>query len=181
MDDKGGDHKDLKDFGVFILSGEIDEDAAEDVIEWILEANLNKAGKHLTLILNSPGGCVASGMAIIDVMRGSKIPVHTVGLGLIASMGLGIFIAGHKGHRVLTPNTMVMSHQFSGFAVGKEHDLIATNKHHAIVGETMVRHYKRCSNLSEKKVREVLLGPSDLWLTPQEALDLGLCDEVKDI
>lgn len=181
MDDKKPDRKDLEEFGIKILSGEVDEDSAGDLIQFILEEGLNKTHPHLTLILNSPGGCVASGMAIVDVMKGSKIPIHTVGIGMIASMGLSIFIAGEKGHRTLTPNTMILSHQFSGWTVGKEHELLATAKHHNLVGEMMVRHYRRCTGLSDKRVREELLPPTDVWLTAQQALALGICDEVKNI
>jgi len=181
MDDKKPDRKDLEEFGIKILSGEVDDDSAGEVMQFVLEANLNKAFPHLTLILNSPGGCVASGMAIVDTIKGSRIPVHTVGVGMIASMGLSIFIAGAKGHRTLTPNTMILSHQFSGWTVGKEHELLASAKHHNMVGEMMVRHYRKCTGLKDKEVREKLLPPTDVWLTADEALKLGICDEVKNI
>src|SRR5574344_1834410 len=59
---------------------------------------------HLTLIINSPGGDLNSAFAIIDCMKGSALPVHTIGLGLIASCGILTFMSGEKGHRILTPN-----------------------------------------------------------------------------
>src|SRR4051812_26572110 len=103
MADEAPEVKSLEEHGIKLLTNEIDDDNCDDVIRFIIESNLNAAHDHLTLIVNSPGGYVTSGFALIDVMEGSKIPVHTVGLGQIASMGLNIFIAGAKGHRTLTP------------------------------------------------------------------------------
>src|SRR6516162_185141 len=108
------DTKSLGDHGIYLLTGEIDESECEETIRFILEANLNNGHEYLTMIVNSPGGYVNAGFSLIDVMNGSKTEIRTVGLGILASMGLLIFIAGKKGKRSLTPNTMVMSHQWSG-------------------------------------------------------------------
>jgi ATP-dependent Clp protease protease subunit len=114
-------------------------------------------------------------------MRGSAIPIRTIGLGQIASAGLMIFIAGDKGMRILTPNTSILSHQYSWGAIGKEHELFATVKEFDLTTKKMIQHYKKCTGLSEAKIREVLLPPQDVWLSPQEAKKLGLCDDVKDL
>jgi ATP-dependent Clp protease protease subunit len=114
-------------------------------------------------------------------MRGSKIPVHTVGLGCIASAGLLTFISGAKGNRTITPNTSILSHQWSWGQVGKEHELIATMREFELTTVRMINHYKKCTGLSDKIVRERLLPPQDVWLSPQEALKYKLCDAVKDI
>jgi ATP-dependent Clp protease protease subunit len=178
--DKNKEYRTLKESGVFILTGTIDEESTADAIEFILEANLNKAHKSLTLVINSGGGEVYSGFALIDVMQGSKIPVHTTGLGMIASMGLSIFMAGAKGHRVLTPNTMIMSHQFSAWTFGKEHELLATQKELDLLSKNLIAHYKRHTGIkSDAQVRAKLLPASDVWLTAAEAKKLGICDHVK--
>jgi len=156
--------------------------SAKNVVEWIFEANFaEERPELLNLIICSPGGDLNAAFAVIDVMRGSAIPVRTIGLGQIASAGLMMFIAGTKGHRLLTPNTSILSHQYSWGAFGKEHELFATVKEFDLTTKKMIQHYKKCSGLSEAKIREVLLPPQDMWLSPQEAKKLGLCDDVKDL
>jgi ATP-dependent Clp protease protease subunit len=114
-------------------------------------------------------------------MRGSAVPIRTVGLGQIASAGLMMFIAGEKGNRVLTPNTSILSHQYSWGAFGKEHELFATVKEFDLTTKKMISHYKKCTGLNEKKIREVLLPPQDIWLGALEAKQLGICDHVKEL
>ena len=161
---------------------EISLSSAKNVAEWIFEANFAEDRPELlNLIICSPGGDLNAAFAVIDVMRGSAIPVRTIGLGQIASAGLMMFIAGTKGHRLLTPNTSILSHQYSWGAFGKEHELFATVKEFDLTTKKMIQHYKKCSGLAESKIREVLLPPQDMWLSPQEAKKLGLCDDVKDL
>jgi ATP-dependent Clp protease, protease subunit len=175
------DKNSLDDHGIFLFSGEVEDDKCEDAIRFVLESNLNGELDHITMIINSPGGFVNAGFSVIDTIEGSKIPVHTVGLGLIASMGLNLFITGKKGSRVLTPNTMVISHQWSGVRYGKEHELIASQKRDSIVTDMILRHYKKHTGLSEKDIRKYLLPESDVYLTSKEAKKLGICDIVKDL
>lgn len=173
----------LRDHGYFLLMKEIDQDSCSEVIRWIIEENLARRGrkKQLTLIIHSEGGDLQAAFAVIDTMMGSAIPVRTVGLGMIASAGLCIFIAGAKGHRILTPNTSVLSHQFSWHSEGKEHELFAAMKEFNLTRERMLYHYKHCTGLPDDKIREFLLPPQDVWLSAQEALGLGLCDQIKQV
>ena len=92
-----------------------------------------------------------------------------------------IFISGEKGERILTPNTSILSHQYTWGAFGKEHELFATVKEFDLTTKKMIEHYKKTTGLVEKKIREVLLPPQDVWLSPAEAKKLGLCDDVKDL
>jgi ATP-dependent Clp protease protease subunit len=179
-DDKFESRKPLEEYGIFPLSGEIDDRNVDDAIRFILESNLDGSFDHLTLIVNSPGGFVSCGFALIDVMAGSRLPIHTVGLGQISSMGLTIFIAGSFGHRILTPNTLIMSHQWSGERWGKEHELIAQQKQDEIVSKQMMRHYVKCTKMSEKDVRKYLFPANDVFLTAQEAKKLNICDIDKE-
>lgn len=166
----------------YLLMEDISLSSAKNVVEWIFEANFaEERPELLNLIICSPGGDLNAAFAVIDVMRGSAIPVRTIGLGQIASAGLMMFIAGTKGHRLLTPNTSILSHQYSWGAFGKEHELFATVKEFDLTTKKMIQHYKKCSGLAEAKIREVLLPPQDMWLSPQEAKKLGLCDDVKDL
>jgi len=174
------DKPSLSDLGIFLFSGEVDTDLTNDAISFILESNYEKNRENLTLIVNSEGGYVNSGFGLISIMEGSSIPIYTVGLGMIASMGLNIFIAGHKGTRTLTPNTLIISHQWSGGRVGKEHELIASQKRDNIISEMILKHYRKYTGLSEKNIKKYLLPPSDVYLTAHEALKLGICDIVKE-
>ncbi len=166
----------------FLLMEEINLQTAKQTIEWIFECNFQEERPDLlNLIITSPGGDLNAAFAIIDTMRGSAIPIRTIGLGQIASAGLMIFIAGAKGKRLLTPNTSILSHQYSWGAFGKEHELFATVKEFDLTTKKMIAHYKKCSGLSEAKIKELLLPPQDMWLSPLEAKKLGLCDEVKEL
>ena len=174
----GGDSK----HSFFLMMEEISLQTCKSAVEWILEANFTEERPEmLNLIITSPGGDLNAAFALIDVMRGSAIPVRTIGLGQIASAGLMIFIAGEKGQRILTPNTSILSHQYSWGAIGKEHELFAQIKEFDLTTKKVIDHYKRCTGLADKKIREVLLPPQDVWLSPLEAKKLGLCDDVKDL
>jgi ATP-dependent Clp protease protease subunit len=170
----------LRDRGMYFLSANFDATSANAVVTWILESNFEKSSNydHLTLIINSPGGHVSAAFSMIDMMNGSKLPVHTLGLGMIASCGLLTFMAGK--HRILTPNTAILSHQFSAGAYGKEHELLAGVKEFTNTEKRLFDHYKRCTKLSDKIIREKLLCPSDTWLTGAEAKKYNICDEIRN-
>jgi ATP-dependent Clp protease protease subunit len=166
----------------FLMMEEISLSSCKQAVEWIFEANFaEERPEMLNLLITSPGGDLNAAFALIDVMRGSAIPVRTIGLGQIASAGLMIFIAGDKGMRLLTPNTSILSHQYSWGAIGKEHELFAQIKEFDLTTKKVIDHYKRSTGLADKKIREVLLPPQDVWLSPIEAKKLGLCDDVKDL
>ena len=166
----------------FLLMEEVSLATCKQAIEWIFEANFSEERPDmLNLIICSPGGDLNAAFALVDTMRGSAIPIRTIGLGQIASAGLMIFIAGDKGQRLLTPNTSILSHQYSWGAFGKEHELFATIKEFDLTTKRMIAHYKKCTGLKEEQIREVLLPPQDMWLSAVEAKKLGICDDVKDL
>ena len=168
--------------GFYLLMEEVSLNSVKPLVEWILEANFaEQRPELLNLIICSPGGDLNAAFAVIDTMRGSAIPIRTIGLGQIASAGLLIFAAGNKGHRILTPNTSILSHQYSWGAFGKEHELFATVKEFDLTTKRMIAHYKKCTGLNDAQIRETLLPPQDIWLSPDESKKLGLCDHVKDL
>lgn len=174
---------DLTEKGIYLLSDSIDDKSVKDPINWIFTENLKKDSErkeHLTLIINSYGGAVSSGFALIDTMMGSQIPVWTIGLGLIASCGLLIFMSGAKGHRIITENTEILTHQFAAGSYGKEHELLANMARHSHTADRIIGHYKKCTGLSKDTIRKELLPASDIWLTPKQALEYNLCDQVKE-
>ena len=165
--ESGAEDKDeLLDKGIKIFMGDVNMKTMEPIIEWILAANLSwkKNQKELTLAICSPGGDLNACFALIDVMQGSRIPIRTVGMGMIASCGLLMFISGTKGKRILTPNTSILSHQYSWGSYGKEHELFATVREYELTTERMVNHYKKCTGLKDGMIREKLLPHSVVWL-----------------
>jgi len=170
----------LNDHGMMVLMGGIDTDSVKPVIEWILHENFVKKKKHkeLLLMICSEGGDLEPAFALIDVIKASRIPIKTVGLGQIASCGLLIFLAGTKGRRVLTPNTSVLSHQFSWGSAGKVHELFATIKEFELTQQRMVRHYQESTGLDEETIKTILLPPQDVYLSAEEALNYNICDAI---
>lgn len=166
----------------FLLMDDIDNESIRSVCEWIIDANFSEEKPEiLNLMICSGGGSLSAGFALIDVMRGSGIPVRTIGIGEIASAGLMIFMAGMKGERVLTPNTSILSHQYSWSSFGKHHELISTTKAFDLTNDMLLRHYKKFTNLNEEKIKKILLPAHDVWLSPEEALKYGLCDMIKEL
>jgi ATP-dependent Clp protease protease subunit len=166
-----------------VLMDEINHETVKPVIEWILHENHVRKKKHkeLLLMICSEGGNIAEAFALIDVMRSSKIPVKTVGLGSIASCGLLIFMAGAAGRRILTPNTSILSHQFSWESEGKSHELFATIKEFELTQKRMVTLYRDATGLEDDVIRKVLLPPQDVWLSAEEALGYHICDAIADL
>ena len=171
----------LSERGFNMFMGDVTQETMKPLIEWIIAENFNqeKKKKVLTLGVCAPGGDLNACFALVAVMKGSQIPIRTIGMGMIASCGLLMFISGEKGRRILTPNTSILSHQYSWGTYGKEHELFAQVKEYDLTTERIINHYKKCTGLTEKDIREYLLPPHDVWLSAKEAKKLGLCDLIK--
>ena len=174
-------HSELLLRGHHVFMSDVTQETMKPLIDWIISENFNQKEKkrELTLGICSPGGDLNACFALVDVMKGSKIPIRTIGMGMIASCGLLMFISGEKGRRILTPNTSILSHQYSWGTYGKEHELFAQVKEYDLTTERIVNHYKKCTGLSEKDIRKYLLPPHDVWLSAKEAKKLGLCDKIQ--
>lgn len=171
----------LKENGILFMDKKFDQENCMPLVKMIMEYNLmpkSKAPEVIHLYINSPGGEVASAFHLIDVIKQSRIPVHTYGMGSIASCGVLLMMAGENGHRYLTQNTTIMSHQYSYGSSGKEHELYAKIKQFEISSEKMMDHYKKCTGKGRKYIRKHLLPESDMWLTPDEAIIHGIADKV---
>ncbi len=166
----------------FLLNGIISQETSQNVCEWILGCNYaEEPPEAMTLFINSDGGDLHAAWGIIDMMRGSEIPIRTVGLGIIASAGLLIFSSGKKGMRVLTENTTVMSHQYSWGSVGKHHELIAQVKEFDMTHARLIKHLKKITGLKEEQILKSLMPPQDAYYDAEEAVKLGLADVVKNL
>jgi ATP-dependent Clp protease protease subunit len=171
----------LEENGTYLFMEGFNMTSCAKAIRFVLERNMMAKGDRpdeLTFVINSPGGDVNSMFALVDTIKGSKIPVRMIGLGQIASCGLMLFLAGTKGRRFITPNTAILSHQFSWGSFGKEHELFATVKEFTMTQARILEHYKKCTGLSDKKIKQFLLPPEDVWLSSKEAVDLGVADHI---
>lgn len=172
----------LQEHGIFVFMDEVSAQSVKPIVEWILYENYvtKHRKRELLLMICSPGGDLQDAFALIDVMHNSQIPIKTVGLGQIASSGLLIFMAGTKGRRILTPNTSILSHQFSWYNEGKAHELFATMREYELTQARMIDHYRRCTDAGDDIIREYLLPAQDRWLSAEEALKLNICDQVSE-
>jgi len=163
---------------IHFLYGDIDEDNVMDAIYWITYENLQSGDYPLTLYINSDGGSLQDAFALIDVMRKSKKPIHTIGLGSVCSSAFMIFAAGKKGHRMISPMATAMCHQYTDGMSGKYHDIKATAKEHELVNTRMVDLLKEFTDLNTTTIKRKLLQPSDAYFTAQELIELGIADDI---
>jgi ATP-dependent Clp protease protease subunit len=173
----------LQESGIYVFMDDVTSESVKPIIEWILYENyISKIRKtELLLMVCSEGGDLSAAFALIDTMKSSKIPIKTVGLGLIASCGLLIFISGVKGRRFLTPNTSILSHQFSAGSEGKSHELFAIMREFELTNKRILDHYKVCTGLDESTIMSQLLPAQDVWLDHDAALKLNLCDFIEGV
>ena len=166
----------------FTLFGDIDEDSGQAVVDWILSNNYeDNPPEILTLMLNTCGGELASAFAIIDVIRGSHIPVRTIGIGQVASAGVLILAAGEPGMRIIGENCSVMSHQYFYGSSGKYHELMAAQKEFSNIQKRIIKFLVKVTKMTEEDVDKHLMPAHDAYLTVEEAVQFGICDHVKTL
>ena len=168
----------LLENSVHFLTGEITEENVNECIKWLIYENLEAKEKVLTLYVNSSGGDLYQAFALIDIMRNSKHVVRTVGIGSVMSAAFLIFTSGDQGERHIAANTGIMCHQFSGGADAKFHDLKAEMKENEMLNKKMVEILKNATGLAPSRIKTKLLPASDVYLTAQEAIDLGIADHL---
>ena len=172
--------KTLKDCGTILLCGDINTEnikkAALDLLE--VDSKLNTKYDHIKLIINSNGGDCRDGFMLIDILELCRHPIHTTGLGICASMGFMILCSGAKGFRKITENTSLLCHQFSWCGGGKRHELVSRRKEEDFLHDRFIRHLVKHTNLKEEKVVKHLMPATDVWLTPDQAIEYGIVDEI---
>jgi ATP-dependent Clp protease protease subunit len=178
--DEQREEKGLSEYGIIYLSGVINEGSAEKICKEIIEHNIKGDIAQIQMIINSPGGTCAAGFSIIDIMEWSSIPIFTTGIGMVASMALIIFMTGDTGRRVLTSRTSILSHRFTGASFGNHSQLIAGRKEEDMAHDRVIQHYLTYSAVKDRtELEKYLLRDVDTWLTPEEAVQLGLADFVE--
>jgi ATP-dependent Clp protease, protease subunit len=164
---------------IHYLSGDITEENISETIRWIIYENLQKNhNKILTLYISSLGGDLYSALGLIDIMKNSTVPIRTLGVGPVMSAAFLIFVSGTKGERYAGKNASFMCHQYSDSPEGKHHDLRATMKEGDNLNARMVEILKDATGLTASQVKSKLLPATDVYLTSQEAINLGAADHL---
>ena len=165
----------LKDRVVF-LRGEVNAQLANSIVAQLLFLEMEDPDAEISMYINSPGGSVTDGMAIYDTMRYIKPKVRTVCLGMAASMGAFLLMAGEPGMRMALPNSEIMIHQPSGGAHGQATDvqlhaqwlLRTKNKMNTLMSEMTGQPLEKIQQDVER----------DYFMTAKEALEYGIVDQI---
>ena len=169
----------LKDRIIF-LSEDVNSASASLVVAQLLFLESEDPDKEISLYINSPGGSITDGMAIVDTINYIKSPVTTICVGMAASMGAVLLASGAKGKRFATPNAEILIHQplISGGLSGQTTEI----KIHA---DHMVRTREKLNKLLSERTGQSLETierdtERDNYMTAQEALEYGLIDGILD-
>ena len=169
----------LKDRIIF-LSEDVNSASASLVVAQLLFLESEDPDKDISLYINSPGGSITDGMAIVDTMNYIKCPVSTICVGMAASMGAVLLASGTKGKRFATPNAEILIHQplISGGLAGQTTEI----KIHA---DHMVKTREKLNKILSERTGQPLEvinrdTERDNYMTAQEALEYGLIDGIID-
>ena len=165
----------LKDRIVFV-GGEVEDGMANSVIAQLLFLQAEDPKKEVSMYINSPGGSVTAGLAILDTMKMIKCPVATYCIGQAASMGAILLAAGEKGHRHALPNSRIMIHQPWGGAQGKASDIEITAREILRLKDVLNGILAEASGKSIKEVKQDT--DRDHFMSADEAKVWGIVDEV---
>ena len=165
----------LKDRIVF-LGGPINDDVANVVVAQLLFLEMENPDADISLYINSPGGSVTAGMAIFDTMNYIKPAVRTVCIGLAASMGAFLLMAGEKGKRLALPNSEILIHQPLGGAEGQATDVAIRAEWLVNTKKKMIRLMADMTGQSQEKIAHDV--ERDYFMNAHEALNYGIIDEI---
>ena len=165
----------LKERVVF-LGDEVNSATANIVVAQLLHLAFEDPKKDIKLYINSPGGSVYDGLAIIDTMNYIEPDVQTIGIGLQASMGAMLLSAGAKGKRYVLPNSRIMIHQPSSGTQGTITDQEIALKEGIYLKQKLA---EMLAKNTGKDVKQVIKDMDrDNWMSAEEAKTYGLIDEV---
>lgn len=161
---------------IIFLGGGIEDDMANLVIAQLLFLEAEDPKKDISLYVNSPGGSVTAGLAILDAMNHIKPDVSTVCVGMAASAAAVILAAGAKGKRYALPNAEVMIHQPWGGAQGQATDIEITAKHILATRDRLNKILAKATGQPLDKIEKDV--ERDYFMTSDEAKKYGLVDQV---
>lgn len=165
----------LKDRIIFV-SGAIETGMADTVVAQLLFLEKENADADIQMFINSPGGVINAGMAILDTMNYIKCDVSTIAVGLAASMGSFLLTHGAKGKRFALPNSKIHIHQPLGGVEGQASDIAIEAQEILKIREQL---YKMLAKQTGKSVKQIEKDADrDKYFTAQEAKEYGLVDKV---
>jgi ATP-dependent Clp protease protease subunit len=167
----------LRERIVFLVGG-INDATANLVVAQLLFLESENPDKDIFLYINSPGGSVSAGLSIYDTMQFIKPDISTLCLGMAASMGSFLLMAGAPGKRAALPNSRVMIHQPSGGAQGQAADIEIQAREILKTREQLNRIYAERTGQPVEKIAADM--ERDYWMSPSEAKAYGLIDQVLD-
>jgi ATP-dependent Clp protease protease subunit len=165
----------MKDRIIF-LGDEVSDYTANLIIAQMLFLEKEDSDADIQFYINSPGGSVSAGLAIMDVMNLVACPVATTCVGVAASMGAVLLAAGTKGKRAILPNSRVMIHQVSSGFRGTAADINIQAKEVNLLMDSLMNILGMCTDKDPEQVRKDC--DRDCWMSSQEALDYGIVDEI---
>jgi len=163
---------------IVFLVGQVNDQTANLVVAQMLYLESENPDKDIFLYINSPGGSVSAGMSIYDTMQFIKPDVSTMCMGLAASMGSFLLMAGAKGKRLSLPNSRIMIHQPSGGAQGQATDIEIHAREILKTREQLNKIYADRTGQTLEKIQADM--ERDFFLDPHEAKAYGLIDQVID-
>ncbi len=161
---------------IIFLNGPVEDMMASVVCAQLLFLESENPSKDIFMYINSPGGVVTSGMAIYDTMEYIRPDVSTVCIGQAASMGSLLLTAGAVGKRQCLPNSRIMTHQPSGGFQGQATDIEIHAKEIISLRSRLNKIYEKHSGKSLKQIEKIM--ERDTFMSPDEAKEMGLIDEV---
>ena len=167
----------LKD-RIILLNDAIDTQLATSVISQLLVLESENSEAPITIYINSPGGSITDGLAIYDVMNKIKCPVITVCVGMAASMAAFLLSCGSRGKRYCLPNSTVMIHQPIGGVQGQAAEIKIVATRILNLYDKLAEIMSKNSFIDKETMKEAL--DRDNYLTPEEALKMGLVDIIID-
>ena len=163
---------------LIFLVGPVTDQTANLVVAQMLFLESENPDKDIHLYINSPGGSVSAGLSIYDTMQFVKPDVSTMCMGLAASMGSFLLMAGAKGKRLSLPNSRIMIHQPSGGAQGQATDIEIHAREILKTREQLNKIYADRTGQTLEKIQADM--ERDFFLDPHEAKAYGLIDQVID-
>ena len=161
---------------IIFLVGPVNDSVSTLVTAQLLFLESENPKKEISFYINSPGGLVTSGLGIYDTMQYIKPPVSTLCIGQASSMGSFLLAAGEKGKRFSLPNSRIMVHQPSAGYQGQATDIEIHAKEILSLKERLNKIYSKHTKKSDNEIKKAL--ERDNFMTPNEAKDFGLIDEV---
>jgi ATP-dependent Clp protease, protease subunit len=161
---------------IVYLGTPINDQVANAIVAQLLLLDQQDNEKDILLYINSPGGQVYAGLAIYDAMQSISAPVSTVAVGMTASFGTLLLLAGTSGKRYALPNATIHMHQPLGGAQGQASDIEIQAREilrlKSLLNGVIMKH----TNMNEEQV--LRYTDRDIYLTPEQAKELGIVDQI---